>query len=490
MEVKQHADHIELEETLLKRIGQIADRGAIRAFVVGGYVRDLLLGRHVTDIDIVVVGDGVAFARKVAEAFGRANLVVYETFGTAMLTLDEAKVEFVGARKESYNKESRKPAVATGTLEDDLSRRDFTVNAIAASLNADTFGHVEDPFDGQGDMRKSILRTPLEPTATFDDDPLRIMRAMRFAAQLEFEVDPAVLGAAQEMANRLSIVSQERVTEEFLKTLKCRKPSIGLQLMYDTGVLRVVFPEVAQMAGVDQRKDHHHKDVFRHTLQVLDKVCQATDNVWLRLAALLHDVAKPRTKAFVEGTGWTFHGHEEIGARMIKPMFKRMRLPMEHVKYVEKIVRLHLRPMALVDEGVSDSAVRRLLYEAGEDIDDLMRLCRADITSKNVRLVEQVHKNYVYVASRMEEIEKKDKIRNWQPPLRGEEIMEICGLPQSPMVGILKDKVTDAILDGLIPNEHDAAKAFLLSIKDEVIKGPAVKRPRRSDLGVLDDPTR
>jgi len=273
MEVKQHTDHIELEETLLKRIGQIADHDAIRAFVVGGYVRDLLLGRHVTDIDIVVVGDGVAFARKVAEVFGRANLVVYETFGTAMLTLDETKLEFVGARKESYSKESRKPAVATGTLEDDLSRRDFTVNAIAASLNADAFGRVEDPFDGQGDMRKRMLRTPLEPTATFDDDPLRIMRAMRFAAQLEFDVDPAVLGAAREMANRLSIVSQERVTEEFLKTLKSRKPSIGLQLMFDTGVLGVVFPEIAHMAGVDQRKDHHHKDVFRHTLQVLNKVC-------------------------------------------------------------------------------------------------------------------------------------------------------------------------------------------------------------------------
>ncbi len=480
-----HANHIAIEEPVLRRIGAVADSAGIAASVVGGYVRDRFLNRPVTDIDIVVLGQGIDFARRVAKEFGRKNLVVYENFGTAMLPLEDRTIEFVGARRESYRKDSRKPVVAEGTLADDLSRRDFTVNAMAASLNAASWGKVEDPFDGQADLERRLLRTPLEPRATFDDDPLRILRAMRFAAQLGFTVDAPVLAAATEMASRLSIVSQERITDEFMKIMRAPAPSVGLALMHTTGVLAVVLPEAAQMGGVDQRKDFHHKDVLRHTFQVVDKVSAGTENVWLRMAALLHDIAKPRTKQFKEGTGWTFHGHEELGARMVKPIFRRLRLPVEPVKYVEKLVQLHLRPMALVDEGVTDSAVRRLLFDAGNDVDDLMLLCRADITSKNMRLVDQVRRNYDLVAAKMEEVEAKDRIRNWQPPLRGEEIMAVCGLTEGPMVGVLKDAVTDAILDGVIPNEHDAALAYLLRIKNEVTSNSPEKRPRRNDLGIL-----
>lgn len=474
--VKQH---IQIEEPLLKQIGQIADQLSIRAYAVGGFVRDYLLGkparqtagRQVKDIDVVVVGDGVGFGRHVAHALGRTNLVVYENFGTAMLQLDDCKLEFVGARKESYSKYSRKPRVEVGTLEDDLSRRDFTVNAIAASLNVEDLGSVVDPFNGQQAMSEKILRTPLEPEATFDDDPLRIMRAFRFAAQLGFTIERSVLEAAKAMAPRLKIVSQERISDEFLKILLSPKPSIGLKLMDDAGVMKVVFPEVAQMGGVDQRQDHHHKDVLFHTFKVVDNICEATDNIWLRMAALLHDIAKPRTKAFQEGIGWTFHGHEEIGARMVKPIFRRMRFPLEHIAYVEKLVRLHLRPMALVDEGVTDSAVRRLLYEAGGEIDDLMKLCRADITSKNPKLVEQVKKNYDLVVQKMAEVEEKDRMRNWQPPVRGDEIMQVCGLEPGPLVGKLKHEIMEAILDGRIPNEHDAALEYLMKVKDQIIQG-------------------
>jgi len=463
------SQHIDIQDQLLKRVGEIADKTSTQAFVVGGFVRDLLLGKQVKDIDIVVLGDGVAFGHHVARELERSNLVVFENFGTAMLQLDSVKLEFVGARKESYSKFSRKPKVEGGTLEDDLSRRDFTVNAMAVSLNAVDFGRLVDPFQGQEAMREKILRTPLDPTTTFDDDPLRIMRAFRFSCQLGFTIEPSVLAAATSMAPRLKIVSQERITDEFMKILAIRKPSIGLQMMHQAEVLKVVFLEVAHLGGVDQRQDFHHKDVFQHTIRVVDNVAEVSENLWLRMAALLHDIAKPRTKAFQEGVGWTFHGHEEIGARMVKPIFRRMRFPLDHHPYVEKIVRLHLRPMALVDEGVTDSAVRRLLFEAGQDIDDLMILCRADITSKNPKLVEQVKKNYEVVAQKMAEVEEKDRLRNWQPPLRGDEIMQVCGLEPGPAVGILKSAVTDAILDGLIPNEHDAALEFLLKVKDKIL---------------------
>jgi len=466
---------IEILDDILKRIGITADRENIDAYVVGGYVRDHLLGKRSKDIDIVVVGSGVGFAKIVAKDFGRNNLILFENFGTAMLPMDDRKLEFVGARKESYNKDSRKPHVEGGTLNEDLLRRDFTVNAMAASLNAKTFGQLADPFDGQSDLKAGILRTPLDPEMTFDDDPLRIMRAMRFAAQLGFNVESHVLEAAGKMAKRLAIVSQERISDEFLKIMSSSKPSVGLQLMYDAGVMKIVFPEIAQMAGVDQRKDYHHKDVFRHTLQVVDKVADVSDNLWLRMAALLHDIAKPKTKVFIPGTGWTFHGHEELGARMMKKVFQHMRFSLEYLPYIEMLIRLHLRPQALVDDGVTDSAVRRLMFEAGNNIDDLMTLCRADITSKNQKLIEQVMCNYDLLIKKMKEVEEKDRIRNWQPPLRGEEIMQVCGLAEGPMVGILKDMITDAILDGAIPNEHDAAMEYLLLKKDSVMNKAPLK---------------
>ncbi|MBI3006051.1 MAG: HD domain-containing protein [Ignavibacteriales bacterium] len=461
---------LDLKDRLLEEIGTLADRANLRAYVVGGYVRDFLLGRHGKDFDIVVVGDGVEFANIVARALGSSNLVVYEKFGTAMLHVDDHKIEFVGARKESYTKKSRKPHVQQASLEEDLSRRDFTVNAVAVSLNKEDCGAVVDPYDGQKDLQKEIMRTPLEPERTFDDDPLRIMRAFRFASQLGFKIEPAILKAATKMARRLEIVSQERISDEFLKIMSSAKPSVGLQPMFATGVMKIVFPEVFALAGVDQRKDYHHKDVFLHTLKVVDNVAEKSENVWLRMAALLHDIAKPKTKAFQEDVGWTFHGHEEAGGRMVKPIFRRMKFPFEHVPYVEKLVRLHLRPMALVDDIVTDSAVRRLMFEAGEAIDHLMILCRADITSKNPKLVEQVRKNYELVVTKMEEVEAKDHIRNWQPPVRGEEIMKVCGIVPGRLVGQIKRRITDAVLDGIIPNEHEAALKYLMEIKDEMMK--------------------
>ncbi len=459
---------IEISDPLLKDIGRIGDEEKTAVYVVGGYVRDRFLGKEAQDVDVVVLGDGVLFAEKVSRHWQASHLVVYERFGTAMLHVGTRKIEFVGARKESYTRDSRKPAVDKGTLADDLSRRDFTINAMAASLNKENAGTVEDPYDGRGDLNKKLLKTPLDPERTFDDDPLRILRAVRFTSQLGFEMDPGLVKAGEAMRERLSIVSQERITDEFMKIIASPVPSIGLQAAFDMGLLRIIFPELASLSGVDQRKEFHHKDVFRHTLMVVDNLSGRTDNVWLRFAGLLHDIAKPRTKAFKEGIGWTFHGHEELGARMVKSVFRRMRLPQDHLPYVEKLVRLHLRPMALVDSVVTDSAVRRLMFDAGDEIDDLMSLCRADITSKNPRLVAQVKKNYELVIQKMSEVEEKDRIRNWQPPLRGEEIMELCGLSPGRLVGILKDRITDAILDGLIPNDHDAAKEYLLKIKDQV----------------------
>lgn len=461
---------LDITNTYLKKIGTVADNRSIEAYVVGGYVRDKLLGKEVNDIDIVVVGNGIEFAEAAAVALKKRKIVTYEKFGTAMMPTDDGKIEFVGARTERYIKETRNPQVEIGTLEEDLSRRDFTINALAVSLNAAAWGTLVDPYDGQSDLREKRIRTPLDPAATFDDDPLRIMRAIRFAAQLGFEIDGPTLDAISPMKERLTIISQERITEEFIKIMASPKPSVGLRLMYDTGIMRIVFPEVSDLAGVDQRQDHHHKDVFLHTCQVVDNISGMTENIDLRLAALLHDIAKPKTKKFIEGIGWTFHGHEEIGARMVKHMFRRLKLPLDRVPYVEKIVRLHQRPMQLVDETVTDSAVRRILFEAGEEIDDLMTLCRADITSKNPKLVKQYSENYDLVYTKMKEVEEKDKLRAFQPPVRGDEIMSVCSLPAGKLVGVLKAKIEEAILDGQIPNEHDPALAYLLQIKDEVIR--------------------
>jgi poly(A) polymerase len=459
-----------LRQPLLKTIATVGENAGLEVYVVGGFVRDLMLGRDDKDIDILVIGDGIAFAHHVATAMGRNTVVVYEKFGTAMLPLDDGKIEFVGARKEVYNENSRKPLVTTGTLEDDLRRRDFTINAMAIALNGSHAGELVDPFHGQKDLDARVLRTPLDARQTFDDDPLRMMRAIRFASQLGFSIEESAIRAMREMKDRLAIISQERISDEFMKVLMSPVPSVGLRLMQDTGVMHLVFPEIAQMAGVDQRRDHHHKDVFLHTCIVVDNIARTTENVWLRFVALVHDIAKPRTKAFKEGIGWTFHGHEELGARMMKGVFRRMRLPLEYLPYVEKLVRLHLRPMVLVDEIVTDSAVRRLVFEAGNDIDDLMKLCRADITSKNPRLVEKYLRNYDIVMEKIVVVEEKDRLRNWQPPVKGDEIMTVCGLQPGKTVGILKKAIEDAVLDGRIPNEHDAALEYLLSIKDEILK--------------------
>lgn len=468
--MKPSTTHIEITQEVLATIGAIADKEGFEAYVVGGYVRDKLLGKEVKDIDIVIVGDAIAFAHVVAKTFGNTNVVVFEKFGTAMLPLNEGKIEFVAAREESYQASSRKPAVKKASLNSDLSRRDFTVNTLAASINKSHWGELIDLFDGRGDLEKKILRTPLDPEKTFDDDPLRMMRAVRFASQLHFSIEPKSFVAIQEMAKRISIVSQERVTDEFMKVLASPKPSVGLGLLYKSGLAKYVFPELVDMVGVEQRKDYHHKDVFLHTLKVVDNICDTTDDVWLRFVALVHDIAKPRTKAFKEGIGWTFHGHEDLGARMMKSIFRRMRLPLDKLPYVEKLVRLHLRPMVMVSEEVTDSAVRRLLFDTGPEIDDLMTLCRADITSQNPQRVARYLKNYDIVIGKMKEVEEKDRLRNWQPPVKGDEIMSVCGIPPGLLVGILKKKIEEAILDGQIPNEHDAALAYLLKIKDQVIQ--------------------
>ena len=462
-------EHIALAHPLFGTIGGIADRSGTEVYVVGGYVRDALLGGGEGDIDILVMGDGVAFAREVSRETGIGTVVAFPRFGTARIPSEKGNVEFVGARKERYDPDSRNPSVAPATLAEDLLRRDFTVNAMAASLNRETWGRLHDPLGGREDLARRLLRTPVDPGKTFEDDPLRIMRAVRFASQLDFRIDASVLEAVAGMRDRLAIVAAERVTEEFLKILGTRLPSVGLRLMFDTGLLHRVFPEIAQMAGVDQRRDHHHKDVFLHTCTVVDNVAVVSDNLWLRFTALVHDIAKPRTKAFKEGTGWTFHGHEELGARMMKKIFQRLKLPLEHLPYVEKLVRLHLRPMALVDDGVTDSAVRRLVFETGNDIDDLMILCRADITSKNPSLVARYRENYEIVMKKIVEVEERDRLRNWQPPVKGDEIMAVCSLSQGRAVGELKKAIEEAILDGRIPNEHDAALEYLLIIKDRIL---------------------
>ena len=462
--------HIEIQSPELRVIGRLADTLHMEVYVVGGYVRDKLLGKDPQDVDVLVVGNGVDFAKRAAEEFGKQTVATYEKFGTAMMHCGPLKVEFVGARKESYSKDSRNPVVEAGSLHDDLSRRDFTVNALAVSLNSPSLGEVMDPFRGYADLEAKILRTPLEPSRTFTDDPLRIMRAMRFASQLDFSLEKETLDAISTMKERLAIIAQERITEEFMKILASPKPSVGLRLMFDTGVMSVVFPEVAELSGVDQRDDHHHKDVFLHTCVVVDNISTMTENIYLRLTALVHDIAKPRTKQFREGIGWTFYGNEDLGARMVKHIFKKLKLPFDKIPYVEKLVRLHLRPMALVDEEVTDSAVRRLLFDAGELIDDLMILCRADITSKNPKLVREYTANYDRVYAKMKEVEEKDRLRAFQPPVRGDEIMQVCGLEPGELVGILKSKIEEAILDGLIPNEHEPALQYLLSIKDGVIR--------------------
>lgn len=458
-----------IEQEHFRIASETASETGMKLFIVGGFVRDIILGRPRTEIDFLVLGQGIDFAQKYAQKLGVTKVTVFKNFGTAHFRYNDLDFEFVGARKESYNRNSRKPVVEDGTFEDDIQRRDFTINTLAISLNSDSFGEVLDSYNGLEDIGKRIIRTPLNPHETFSDDPLRIMRAFRFASQLNFEVSQEIKEAASEMAERLKIVSGERITDEFLKIMDSPKPSIGLILLYETGVMKVIFPEVDELGGVDQRKDYHHKDVFYHTCEVIDNIVPHTNDTWLRVAALLHDIAKPVTKKFVEGTGWTFHGHEELGARMVKRIFRRMKFPFAKIEYVEKLVRLHLRPIALVSDHVTDSAIRRMVVAAGEALDDLITLCRADITSKNQNKVNRYLANYDKVMLKVKEVEEKDELRAFQSPVKGDEIMQICNLSPGRTVGEIKSAIEDAILEGEIPNTYEAAYEYLLKIKDEFI---------------------
>jgi len=450
-------------------ISSLAAKKDIQVFIVGGYVRDIVLDRKRTEIDFLVIGNGPEFAEKLANELNVKKINIFKNFGTAHFNYNGIDFEFVGARKESYNKNSRNPKVEIGTFEDDIKRRDFTINTLAVSLNKNNFGELIDVFNGMEDIKKKLIRTPLNPFETFNDDPLRILRAFRFAAQLKFNVEENILQAAEKMAERLKIVSQERITDEFFKILASDKPSIGLMLLQQTKVMHVIFPEVANLAGIEQRNDFHHKEVFLHTCQVVDNIAKNTNDVWLRFAALVHDIAKPKTKRFVEGTGWTFHGHEEIGARMMKRIFKQLKLPMNKLSYIEKLVRLHLRPIALASENVTDSAIRRLSATAGEDLDDLITLCRADITSKNPKKVSKYLQNYNNVMAKVKEVQEKDNLRAFQSPVKGEEIMKICNLKPSKKVGEIKTAIEEAILEGEIENTYEDALEYLYKIKDDFL---------------------
>ena len=451
-----------LELPIFKRISRLVDERGVEAYVVGGYVRDYYLHRPCTDIDVVVVGSGI----EIAEALGKelkTKVSVFKTFGTAMLHANGYEVEFVGARKESYRRESRNPIVEPGTLEDDQRRRDFTINAMAWCINGDRFGELVDPFDGVYDMEDRLIRTPLDPDITYSDDPLRMMRAIRFATQLGFYLDRETFESIERNAERIKIITKERIVEELNKIMLSRKPSVGWDLLDRTGLLLLIFPELSALKGVETKEGKGHKDVFYHTLQVLDNLAQKSDNLWLRWAALLHDIGKPKSKAWDDQAGWTFRNHNYLGAKMIPRIFKTMKMPQnEKMQYVIKMVDLHMRPINLIEDTVTDSAVRRLLFEAGDDIDDLMLLCDADITSKNEVKKQRFLDNFKLVRQKLKDLEEKDRIRCFQPPVDGAEIMEVFGLAPCREVGSLKSAIKDAILDGVIPNEHDAAFAFML----------------------------
>ena len=467
------------EEQLLRAIGVCAETLGVPAYAVGGFVRDKLLGRHTKDIDVVCVGDGPALARAVSERVpGAAKAKVYSRFGTAMVRIGDDEVEFVGARRESYRPESRKPDVAPGTLEDDQLRRDFTINALAVALNPGRFGELLDPFDGRGDLERRLIRTPREPGQTFTDDPLRMLRGVRFASQLGFELHADTRAAMAGFAERLSIISPERIHTELNKILLSRRPSVGLALLSETELLPHVLPELEAMHGVDTRAGIAHKDNFWHTLEVVDNLAERSDDLWLTWAALLHDIGKPKTKRFEPGNGWTFHGHEMVGAKMVPKIFKRLKLPLDHqMQFVKRMVRYHQKPIALCEEQVTDSAVRRLLFDLGDDIDDLLTLCEADITSKNPRKVKRYLSNYAELRRRIRDVEARDSLRNWQPPISGEDVMLAFGIGPGVEIGKIKTAIREAILEGEIPNERGAAWALMLRRGEDLGLSPKRTTP-------------
>lgn len=460
-----------LQDKIFIQISEVADELGKDCYVIGGFVRDLFLHRPSKDIDVVVVGSGIEIATALHRKLGRkSHLSVFKNFGTAQVKCGDQEVEFVGARRESYHRESRNPIVEDGTLEDDQNRRDFTINALALCLNKEHYGELLDPFDGMEDMENLIIRTPLDPDITFSDDPLRMMRGIRFSSQLGFYLESNTFDAIARNKDRINIITQERITDELNKIMMSRRPSVGFVLLDKTGLLPIIFPELAALKGIETRDGRGHKDNFIHTLTVLDGVAEKSDNLWLRWAALLHDIAKPRTKSFDSRLGWTFHNHNYIGERMIPGIFKKLKLPLgDKMKYVQKMVSLHMRPIVLTEDEVTDSAVRRLLFEAADDIDDLMLLCDADITSKNPEKVKRYRQNFLLVRQKLKDIEEKDRIRNFQPPIDGNEIMETFNLPGGSLVGDIKAAIKDAILDGIIPNEYEAAHAYMHQIAAQLM---------------------
>ena len=452
------------ELPIAKLIGSVGDELGYPTYTVGGFVRDRLINRPTKDMDIVCVGDGIRLATAVSEKLGmKGAITVFKRFGTAMLKHGDLEVEFVGARKESYSSDSRKPAITPGTLEDDQNRRDFTINAMAVSLNESNFGELLDPFGGVTDITNRCIRTPLEPGRTFSDDPLRMMRAIRFASQLDYDIAPITFQGIKENKDRIKIISKERIITELNKIIVSPIPSTGIDLLSEAGLLEYILPEFERLRGIEIRQGKGHKDNYLHTLKVLENLSQDTEDLWLRWAAILHDIAKPPTKRFSVEHGWTFHGHEVVGANWVPKIFKRLKLPLDQkMKYVQKLVRLHLRPISLTKEDITDSAMRRLLFDAGDDIDDLMLLCKADITSKNEAKVKRIKENYEKVKQKLQEVEEGDKIRNWQPPITGEIIMQTFNLQPSREVGIIKDSIREAILDGDIANDYDSAFQYML----------------------------